>query len=155
MANFVRIAQTISDAANAWLPDGYVFGYSLPHDVPIRADDPEYATATEDIAHLDLHSAIRLREYRQSAIAYGQKHAGTVTASDVTALPSAGRYLIAEIIHRPTGIAAFRAYSYDTIRDIATDDTRTLAQKRTAVRNALQSLFTDCQTRVQASDWVP
>lgn len=150
MALFKTLIGRLDDAVNAWLPAGYVFGYSIPHDVPYTPDDPRAESEPEDLTHVDLHSGIRLTEYRQAVMRYGQSNPGKVTAADVTALPATGRYIIAEIVHQPTGIVAFRAYSYDAIRDLITGP-GTLAQKRTTIRNQLGSLLTDCQARVAAA----
>lgn len=143
MANWRRIANAIEDAANAWLPAGYVFGYELAHD-GAADDDPE------DLAMVDAGSAEFLSRWRARLTRYVAR--GDAGASDdLAALPASGRYLIAEILHVPTGIRAVRAYSYDTIRNLATNDALTPAQKRNQVRNALANLFSDCQSRVAAA----
>lgn len=155
MANYARIVQAIADAANAWLPEGYVLGYRLPHDVPLAADDPAYASTPEDPAHLALHGGLVLAEMRRDLERYRARHPGRVDDGDLSALPATGAYLVVEILHRPTGIVAVRAYDWTTIRGLILDPSRTPAQKRAAIRAAIQSLADACAARVAAAGWTP
>lgn len=149
MANYVTIVDRINDAANAWLPPDYSFGYHLAHDSRLRPDDPALVAAPEDLAVVDEGCAEMLTIWRRELTR--ASNAGEPGASDdLTALPASGRYLLVEILHQPTGIRAIRTYAYATIRDLITDPNRTNAQKRTAIRNALASLYSDCQARVAA-----
>lgn len=147
MAQYRRLALALSEAVNGWLPDEYAFGLSIPHDVPYAEDDPRTETEPEDLAQVDRNSEIRLREYRQEALRHAQRNPGKVADEDVAGLPTAGRYIIAEIVHWPTGAVAFRAYAYDAIRDLMLDPNRTAAQKRAVIRNQLTALYTTAQER--------
>lgn len=150
MANYRAIVDRINDAANAWLPDEYAFGYHLAHDTRLRPDDPALASAPEDLTVVDEGCAEMLTIWRAEltrAAAAGMPGA----ADDLAVLPASGRYLLVEILHLPTGIRAVRTYSYATIRDLVTDPARTAAQKRTAVRNALGNLYSEVQDRVAAN----
>lgn len=150
MANWLRLANTLNDAANAWLPAEYAFGYHLAHDCRLRADDPALDATPEDLTVLDEGCAEMLTIWR--ARLTRDAAAGVPgAADDLAALPTSGRYLLAEIVHLPTGIRAVKTYAYATIRDLITDPTKTNAQKRTAVRNALAALYQTCQDRVAAA----
>jgi hypothetical protein len=150
LANYPRLINAINDAANQWLPDGYSLGYHLSHDSRLLPNDPALPNAPEDLAVVDEGSAEMLAHWREELtrdVAAGVPGA----ADDLAALPTSGRHLLVEIMHPETGIRAVRTYAYSTIRDLATNDALTAAQKRTQIRNALQSLYTLCQTRVDAA----
>lgn len=148
MANYRRILEAIDHAANEWLPDGYVLGFELAHDSRLGADDAGLAGVPEDLAVVDEGSAESLARWRARLTRYAAR-GDMGAASDLATWPPSGRYLVVEIFHVPTGARAVRAYAYATIRDLATDDALTPAQKRTAVRNALNNLYQECQSRVQ------
>jgi hypothetical protein len=142
MANYRTIIDNIEAAANAWLPPEFAFGYEVAHD----AADP---SAPEDLTMVDAGSAEFLANWRRRLTKYvAANHPGA--SDDLAAWPASGRYLIAEIVHLPTGARAVKAYSYETIRNLATNGALTPAQKRTQVRNALNQLYLDCQARVAA-----
>lgn len=148
MGVYWRIVNQIEDAANAWLPGDYGFRYHLAHDSRRSPDDPALAGESEDTATLDEGCAEMLTQWRARLTRDAATDSGA--AADLAALPASGRYLLVAIVHRPTGIRAVRTYSYATIRDLVTNPNLTNAQKRAQVRNALNSLYTDCQDRVAA-----
>lgn len=150
MANYLKLVNALDDAANAWLPEPYAFGYHLVHDCRLPACDPSLNATPEDTAVLDEGCAEMLAIWRAEltrAAAAGQPGA----SDDLAALPASGRYLLVEIIHTPTGIRAVRTYAYATIRDLVTDSTLSATQKRTRVRNALAALYQTAQDRVAAA----
>jgi hypothetical protein len=150
MAWYLTIVERIDDAANAWLPPDYHFGYELAHDSRLRPDDPTLADAAEDADTLDEGCAEILTRWRERLTRYAAR--GDVgAADDLAALPAAGRYLLVGIIHRPTGIRAVRTYSYATIRDLITNPNLTNQQKRNQIRQALGNLFQTAQERVAAA----
>ena len=149
MAAYRRIVERIEDAANDWLAGtGYSFGYELAHDSRLRPDDPGLDAADEDLTVVDEGCAEILSRW-QTRLTRGAARGDVGASDDLAALPASGRYLLVEIVHTPTGIRAVRTYSYATIRDLVTGP-GTNAQKKAQVRNALNSLYTDCQDRVAA-----
>lgn len=150
MTHYLTILNAIEDAANAWLPEMWSFGYELAHDSRLRPDDPAFADAVEDTDTLDEGCAEILTRWHHKLAAL-EANGVTGAAEDRAALPTSGRYLLVEIIHRPTGTRAVRTYSYATIRDLITDPTKTPAQKRQQIRNALNNLYQAAQDRVAAA----
>ena len=147
MAFYRRLADAINDAANAWLPAGYVMGYELAHDSRRMPDDPLLDSDAEDLTLVATGSNESLARWRVR-LAVSTKPGA---AEDLAALPASGQYLLVEILHVPTGIRAVRTYAYATIRDLITNPNLTAAQKRTQIRNALQNLYDTCAARVAAA----
>jgi hypothetical protein len=143
MAAFRKILLMLDAAAAAWLPDDYAFGIELAHD-GLTESDPE------DLTLVDAGSAEVLARWR-TRLARPSAPNATGASADLAALPMTGRFLLVEIQHKPTGIRAVRTYAYETIRDLATNDALTVAQKRAQVRTALGNLYQTVQDRVVAA----
>ena len=138
---YARMVQAISDAANAWLPADYYFGY---HVYDFDASQAERAAAD---AEMKAHWRTRLARY----VARNAPGA----ADDLAALPAddpgTGGHLLVEIIHRPTGIRAVRTYTFAQVLNVINNNTLTPAQRRQQIRTALSNLYQTCQDRVAAA----
>lgn len=139
MSAYARLVQLV-DYINTQLPENYVLGYELH-------DDADTANLTRG----DAWSKGRWRAFLGARADAGDANAAT----DLAAIPADGTDeatagVLFEMLHVPTLTRVVRVVSFATLRDIATNDTLTTAQKRTAVRNAVISLLNDCQARVPA-----
>lgn len=155
MAEYPRL-KALVDAINLQLPDGYVMGYELGKDEDLLGDDrlPIEGSGEASATRFD---AERKAAWRARLTRY-QQRGWTWAADDLAAIPADGadmasRHILFEILHVPTGIRAIRVVAVSTLVNLLNDDTRTLAQKRTIVRNQVLAFLGEVQARVAASGW--
>lgn len=143
------------DRANDFLPEPYYLGYRIAHThaadgTPLP--DSELVRSFNEIHRSRTGDRARLQRLADAGHSWA--------AADLAALPSeatdvTGVHLVLRFLHRPSGILLIRTYSLQQIQNLITDETKTVEEKRQAIRTALANFYAELRQRVQDAGWEP
>jgi hypothetical protein len=131
--------------ANDFLPSDVYLGYALCH----THGEDETVISDADILTTEHDLKANMRKELERRVLNGKAGADTDLANfPANAGAIANADVIFDLYHIPTGISVVRVYTLVTLRNLATDDTKTPQQKRNIVRTQLQSFYADLQARL-------